>query len=123
MDTHLPSMTSLRVYKAAARHFSFAQRDIDPCTATMATGHVLGNFEVLVGTKLLIRDRTLSCGLMCRAAVSSPSASYSEISVATDQVADSNDELTVQCLGTFAMKHCVAILDLLQAPIARGRRD
>lgn len=107
MRNRLPSTTSLKVFEAAARHLSFTRAAIEVSLTQTAISHHIRNLEDFIGTRLFQRDRNsvtlTSAGEEYLAAIRSVLLGLVE---ATDRVSHWNDEhvLTVQCLGTFALK-------------------
>ncbi len=111
-------MTSLRAFEAAARHLSFTRAATELNLTQTAISHQIRNLEELLGTKLFVRNgNAVTLTEVANGYLQSVRAALVEISVATDRAADRNDEnvLTLQCLGTFAIKRLVPVLHLFQA--------
>ncbi|MBM0206245.1 transcriptional regulator GcvA [Micromonospora sp. STR1s_5] len=118
MRNRLPSMTSLRAFEAAARHLSFTRAATELNLTQTAISHQIRNLEELLGTKLFVRNgNAVTLTEVANGYLQSVRAALVEISAATDRAADRNDEnvLTLQCLGTFAIKRLVPVLHLFQA--------
>ncbi|NNM72822.1 transcriptional regulator GcvA [Enterovirga aerilata] len=118
MRTRLPSMTSLRAFEAAARHLSFTRAAVELNLTQTAISHQIRNLEELLGTKLFVRNgNAVTLTEVANGYLQSVRNALVEISAATDMAADRNDEnvLTLQCLGTFAIKRLVPVLHLFQA--------
>ena len=113
MRTRLPSLMSLRAFEASARHLSFTQAAVELNLTPTAISHQIKNLEHLIGTRLFIRNNnSLELTQAADAYLESVRNAIIEISAATDRAADNSDEraLTVQCLGTFAIKRLMPLL-------------
>jgi LysR family transcriptional regulator, glycine cleavage system transcriptional activator len=100
-------MMSLRAFEAAARHLSFTRAAVELNLTQTAISHQIRNLEDLLGIRLFVRTaNTIGLTDAGESYLRSVRAAIIEISAATDRAADRNDEhvLTVQCLGTFAIK-------------------
>lgn len=100
-------MTSLRAFEAAARHLSFTRAAIELNLTQTAVSHQIKNLEKLLRVKLFVRTtNTIELTEVGKIYLRSVRAAIIDISTATDRAADDADEhvLTVQCLGTFAIK-------------------
>ncbi|MFG1369863.1 transcriptional regulator GcvA [Xanthobacter tagetidis] len=107
MRTRFPSMMSLRAFEAAARHLSFTRAGVELNLTPTAISHQIRNLEETLGARLFIRNNNaLTLTRTAEAYLSSVRSAIVEISSATNRAADNSDErvLTVQCLGTFAIK-------------------
>jgi LysR family glycine cleavage system transcriptional activator len=111
-------MTSLRAFEAAARHLSFTRAATELNLTQTAISHQIRNLEELLGTKLFVRNgNAVTLTEVANGYLQSVRGALVEISAATDRAADRNDEnvLTLQCLGTFAVKRLLPVLHLFQA--------
>lgn len=110
MRTRLPTLMSLRAFEAASRHLSFTQAAVELNLTPTAISHQIKNLEQLIGTRLFIRDNNnLSLTKAAKAFQDPVRASIITISSAIDRAAENSDDktLTVQCLGTFAVKRLI----------------
>ncbi|WP_340149830.1 transcriptional regulator GcvA [uncultured Sneathiella sp.] len=117
MRTRLPSLMSLRAFEASARHLSFTQAAVELNLTPTAISHQIKNLEQIIGTRLFIRsNNNLTLTKAAEAYQESVRAAIFALSNATDRAAESSDErtLTVQCLGTFAVKRLLPILPEFQ---------
>ncbi|MEQ8830258.1 MAG: LysR substrate-binding domain-containing protein [Alphaproteobacteria bacterium] len=117
MRTRLPSLMSLRAFEASARHLSFTQAAVELRLTPIAISHQIKNLEHTIGAPLFIRsNNNLTLTKAAEAYVESVRAAIFSLSVATDRAAESSTEktLTVQCLGTFAVKRLLPILPSFQ---------
>ena len=109
---------SLIVFEAAARHLSFTRAAIELNLTQAAISHQIRNIEEIIGTKLFERNGN-SVRLTDAAGeyLGTVRTALSQISVATDRASAVNDErvLTIQCLGTFAIKRLLPILPLFRS--------
>jgi LysR family transcriptional regulator, glycine cleavage system transcriptional activator len=111
--SRLPSTTSLIVFEAAARHLSFTRAAIELNLTQTAISHQIRKIEDLVGTRLFERHgNNVKLTDAATDYLATVRAALSQISAATDRVAEANDErmLTIQCLGTFAIKRLLPML-------------
>ena len=109
--------TSLRAFEASARHLSFTQAAVELNLTPTAISHQIKNLEQIIGTRLFIRsNNNLTLTKAAEAYQESVRAAIFALSNATDRAAESSDErtLTVQCLGTFAVKRLLPILPEFQ---------
>jgi LysR family glycine cleavage system transcriptional activator len=100
-------MTSLRAFEAAARHMSFTRAATELNLTQTAVSHQIKNLEDLLGSKLFIRvANALSLTKAAEDYLQSVRGAIVDISAATNRATEQNDEniLTVQSLGTFAIK-------------------
>ena len=100
-------MTSLRAFEAAARHLSFTRAAIELNLTQTAISHQIKNLEDMLHVKLFARTaNVIALTEVGELYLRSIRAAIIEISAATDSAADRSDKniLTVQCLGTFAIK-------------------
>ena len=118
MPGRLPSMMALRAFEAVARQASFTRAAIELNLSQTAVSHQIRNLESMLGGKLFTRDRNGS-GLTEMAAGYLPvvRASLAALHSATDAAASRNSGtiLTVQCLGTFAVKRLLPLLHAFQS--------
>jgi|TARA_R100000455_G_C6273329_1_gene130824 LysR family glycine cleavage system transcriptional activator len=108
---------SLRAFEASARHLSFTQAAVELNLTPTAISHQIKNLEQIIGTRLFIRsNNNLTLTKTAEAYQESVRAAIFALSNATDRAAESSDErtLTVQCLGTFAVKRLLPILPEFQ---------
>ncbi len=100
-------MTSLRAFEAAARHLNFTRAAIELNLTQTAISHQIKNLEETLGTKLFTRTGN-AVGLTDAAHnyLRAVRTAILDLSSATDRVAGHDDErvLTLECLGTFAIK-------------------
>lgn len=118
MRTRLPSTMSLIVFEAAARHLSFTRAAIELNLTQAAISHQIRNIEEIVGARLFERNgNSLKLTDAAGVYLITVRAALAQISVATDRVSAINDEgvLTIQCLGTFAIKRLLPILPLFRS--------
>lgn len=118
MRNRLPSTMSLRAFEAVARHLSFTRAAIELNLTQTAVSHQVRNLEEMLGTKLFERSgHAIALSEVGLDYLQSVRAVLLELSAATDRAAERNDEntLTLQCLGTFALKRLVPILPLFRA--------
>lgn len=113
MRTRLPSTSSLIAFEAVARHSSFTRAAIELNLTQAAISHQVRNIEDLLGTRLF--ERTAGGVRLTEAAfdyLAVVRAALAQISAASDRISELNDEnaLTIQCLGTFAIKRLLPIL-------------
>ncbi|MGF7158844.1 LysR family glycine cleavage system transcriptional activator [Rhodoligotrophos appendicifer] len=107
MRTRLPSMMSLRAFEAAARHLSFTRAAVELNLTPTAISHQIKNLEETLGARLFVRNNNaIALTPGAETYLRSVRTAIVEIASATDRAADQNEEnlLTVQCLGTFAIK-------------------
>jgi LysR family glycine cleavage system transcriptional activator len=107
MGQRFPSMTSLRAFEAAARHMSFTRAATELNLTQTAISHQIKNLEDLLGSKLFVRvANTLTLTRPAEEYLQSVRGAIVEISAATHRANEQHDEniLTVQSLGTFAIK-------------------
>lgn len=117
MRTRLPSTMSLIVFEAAARHLSFTRAAIELNLTQAAISHQIRNIEELIGTRLFERNgNSLQLTDVAAEYLVTVRSALAQISAATDRASDVNDEsvLTIQCLGTFAIKRLLPMLPLFR---------
>ncbi len=107
MRIHLPSMTSLRAFEAAARHSSFTRAAQELNLTQTAISHGVKKLEGLLNAKLFVRDgnavRLTDVG---HDYIRTVRALLMEISDATGRAMHhrADNSLHVGCMPTFAMK-------------------
>ena len=116
--TRLPSTMSLIVFEAVARHLSFTRAGIELNLSQTAVSHQIRKMEEMLGIRLF--DRTGNNVKLTDVAaeyLQTVRQSLIALSAATDRAAQSNDEnvLTIQCLGTFAIKRLIPALPRFRA--------
>ena len=118
MRTRLPSTMSLIVFEAVARHLSFTRAGIELNLSQTAVSHQIRKMEEMLGVRLF--DRTGNNVKLTDVAteyLQTVRQSLVSLSAATDRAAESNNEnvLTIQCLGTFAIKRLIPTLPRFRA--------
>jgi len=107
MASHLPSITALRAFEAAARYLSFSRAAVELNLTQSAVSHQIRKLEELLGTSLFERIGSAVALTDAGAEYLGPTrAAITELQVATDRAVGRRQEnvLTVACLGTFAIK-------------------
>lgn len=111
-------MMALRAFEAVARQMSFTRAAMELNLSQTAVSHQIRNLETMLGGKLFTRDRN-GAGLTEMAARYLPvvRASLAALHTATDAAASRNggNILTVQCLGTVAVKRLLPFLHGFQS--------
>ena len=118
MQGRLPSMMGLRAFEAVARQLSFTRAAVELNLSQTAVSHQIRNLETMLGGKLFTRDRKgVSLTEMAVSYLPVVHTTLATLHAATDLVTNRNSEnvLTVQCLGTFAVKRLLPILHTFQA--------
>ena len=118
MRTRFPSMAGLRAFEAAARHLSFTRAAVELNLTQTAISHQIKNLEDALGARLFTRNgNSLGLTEAAEAYLRRVRAAILEISAATDSLAAHDDEqvLTVECLGTFAIKRLLPRLHAFRA--------
>jgi LysR family transcriptional regulator, glycine cleavage system transcriptional activator len=113
MRNRLPSMISLRAFEAAARHLSFTRAAVELNLTQTAISHQIKNLEDMLGVKLFVRAaNAISLTDAATTYLRAVRSAIVDITAATDRAAEHSDEhvLTVQCLGTFAIKRLLTHL-------------
>ncbi|MEH2492773.1 transcriptional regulator GcvA [Bradyrhizobium sp. AZCC 2230] len=107
MSNYLPSMTSLRVFEAAARHLSFSRAARELNLTQTAVSHQIKNLEALLGSKLFVREPgSLRLTDTAHDYLSTVRPLIVEISEATTRAMDRKKEgaLYLGCTASFALK-------------------
>ena len=107
MRVRLPSTMSLRIFEAAARHLSFTRAAIEVNLTQTAVSHQIRKLEEQVGCLLFERrGSALALTTAGEEYLVALQPALLSIAEATDRLTLKNDEhiLTVQSLGTFAIK-------------------
>ena len=117
MRRHLPSITGLRAFEAAARHLSFTRAAIELNLTPTAISHQIKNLEDLLGAALFVRDRNvIHLTSLGADYLHSIAPAIFEICAATDRAADANKQniLRVACLNTYAVKCLIPNLKIFR---------
>ena len=118
MRNRFPSTMSLRAFEAVARHLSFTRAAIELNLTQTAVSHQVKNLEQMLGTKLFERSgHAITLTEVGSDYLQAVRSALMGLSAATDRAAERHDEsnLTLQCLGTFALKRLVPILPRFKA--------
>lgn len=116
--TRLPSTMSLIVFEAVARHLSFTRAGIELNLSQTAVSHQIRKMEDMLGIRLFDRSgNNVKLTEVATEYLQTVRQSLVALSAATDRAAESNNEnvLTIQCLGTFAIKRLIPALPRFQA--------
>lgn len=118
MQGRLPSMMGMRAFEAVARHLSFTRAALELNLSQTAVSHQIRSLETILGGKLFTRGRhKVSLTEMAADYLPVVRSALTAVQASTDLMASRNsaDILTVQCLGTFAVKRLLPVLHSFQA--------
>jgi LysR family transcriptional regulator, glycine cleavage system transcriptional activator len=107
MTNKLPSMIGLRAFEAAARHLSFTRAAVELNLTQSAISHQIRNLGELIGFPLFVREgseiRMTERGIEY---LGPARTAIIDLQVATDRARGhrEDNELTIACSGTFALK-------------------
>lgn len=113
MRKNLPSLASLYAFEAAARHLSFSRAAIELNLTQGAISQRIKALEDFLDTKLFIRESTtIRLTETGHDYLRSARIAITEVMVATDRAVGRHrgNELTIGCLGTFAIKCLIPML-------------
>jgi LysR family glycine cleavage system transcriptional activator len=113
MRKNLPSLSALYAFEATARHLSFSRAAIELNLTQGAISQRIRALEEFLGDKLFVRENnTIRLTETAHEYLRSTRNVITEIMVATDRAIGRHrgDELTIGCLGTFAIKCLIPLL-------------
>ena len=113
MRKNLPSLAALYAFEATARHLSFSKASIELNLTQGAISQRVRSLEEFLGRPLFVRESTsIRLTDTGNEYLRSARNVIAEVMVATDRAIGRhrNDELTIGCLGTFALKCLIPLL-------------
>ena len=113
MRKNLPSLSALYAFEAAARHLSFSRAAIELNLTQGAISQRIKALEELLGDKLFVRENVrIQLTETGHEYLRSARHVITEVMIATDRAIGRHrgDELTIGCLGTFAIKCLIPML-------------
>lgn len=115
--TNLPSMQTLLVFQAAARHLSFTKAGQELNLTQTAVSHQIKNLENILGVKLFVRKRnSLTLTTAAQDYLASITQAINIVSSATNNTkhSQSSTTLSIVCLPTYAVQCLIPILPEFQ---------
>jgi len=113
MRKNLPSLSAIYAFEATARHLSFSRAAIELNLTQGAISQRIRSLEDFLGTPLFVRESTtIRLTDTGNEYLRSARSVITEVMVATDRAIGRHrgDELTIGCLGTFAIKCLIPLL-------------
>ena len=118
MRRYIPSLMSLYAFEATARHLSFRRAAIELNLTQSAVSQRIKGLEEQLDTKLFVRENnTIRLTDVGVEYVRSARIAIAEVLTATDRASgrQREDTLTIACLGTFALKCLIPMLQTFRA--------